>query len=64
MVFLWEFFELSVDSIFVFADMSGQSGELFWDTLTDLGADITGGLVASFLIYCFFYGYILKKLKR
>ena len=61
--FFWEFYESLVDSIFTHATMFGQLGEYYFDTLTDLAADLVGGLLASLLIYQWFYGYILSKVK-
>lgn len=61
--FFWEFYESIVDVIFTSATMFGQFGEVYFDTLSDLGADLAGGLVASWLIYSHFYGYIINNLK-
>jgi len=60
--FFWEFYESIIDAVFHHAQMFGQSGEVYFDTLTDLAADFLGGLVASALIYQWFYGYILSKI--
>ena len=62
--FFWEFFESSVDTIFTSASMFGQFGEIYYDTVTDLAADFTGGLMATWLIYRYFYGYILDNTIR
>ena len=59
--FAWEFFELGMDKIFEGSYMFGKFGEIYYDTLYDILADLAGGLVASLLIYYYFYGYILKN---
>lgn len=59
--FLWEFYEFLIDLIFSHASMFGQRGEVYFDTITDLAADLSGALVASWLIYTRFYGYILDN---
>ncbi|MBU1131139.1 hypothetical protein KJ840_03335 [Patescibacteria group bacterium] len=61
--FLWEFYEYIIDAIFTGASMFGQNGEIYTDTLTDLSADLAGGLAATWLIYKYFYGYILRNVK-
>jgi len=62
--FLWEFYESTVDSLFVQAGMFGQNGEIYLDTLTDLAADLAGGLLATWLIYRYFYAFILKYINH
>ena len=61
--FFWEFYESIIDVIFTDASMFGQSGEVYFDTLSDLGADLAGGLFATWLIFSYFYGYIINNLK-
>ena len=60
--FSWEFFEKSIDDIFEGASMFGQNGEIYYDTLSDLIFDLSGGIVASILIYFFTFNYIIKNL--
>jgi len=59
--FFWEFYESIIDSLFTGANMFGQIGEVYYDTLSDLIADFAGGLVASLLIYRYFYPYLLRN---
>lgn len=61
--FFWEFYESIIDVIFTSATMFGQFGEVYFDTLSDLGADLAGGLVASWLIFKYFYGYIINNFR-
>jgi len=62
--FFWEFYEAGIDSIFEGSTMLGKFGEIYYDTLYDLVADFAGGLVASLLIYGYFYDYILDNTIR
>lgn len=62
--FLWEFYEALIDKIFKGATMLGQHGEVYKDTLTDLAADLSGGLVASWLVYKSLYKYLLNNTVR
>ncbi len=59
--FLWEFFEYLLDIIFG-TMMFGQNGEIYLDTISDLVADIAGGLVATIIIYTYFFKYALNNL--
>ena len=59
--FLWEFYESLIDSLFTAATMFGQIGEVYLDTLSDLLADFAGGLVASLLVWKYFYRYLLNN---
>lgn len=61
--FLWEFYESFIDMIFKNAQMFGDNNGIFWDTINDLSADFMGGIIACWLIYSRFYGYILKNVK-
>lgn len=63
LAFAWEFYESIIDSLFDSAYMFGQDGEVFFDTLTDLGADLAGGIGASILLYNNLYKYFLRQLK-
>lgn len=62
--FFWEFYEYMIDAIFTGASMFGQNGEIYKDTTTDLFADLAGGLVATWLIFKYFYGYILRNINH
>ena len=41
--------------------MFGQHGEIYFDTLSDLAADLAAAVLAAWLIYTRFYGYILDN---
>ncbi|MDP2586994.1 MAG: hypothetical protein Q8P32_04475 [Candidatus Komeilibacteria bacterium] len=59
--FSWEFYEFLIDLIFSHSTMFGQHGEVYFDTLTDLAADLAAAVLATWLIYTRFYGYILNN---